>query len=349
MKKYTAIITSMVIIVVVGCQGNHAPVIQEVIANPDSIGPGENTTLFVDAEDEDGDALTITWSCITGTFSSTTGNSVMWTAPDSTANYSIHVVVEDEEGLSADGYVTVRVGMISLNKPTVSYEVRDNGGTLYLFWATVVNAEGYFIYADSQQIFSTTTNEYSATVPAGLYEVSAYAGTFESERDSIDCKPVITTSITVYGNSDPNPAHPSGIGFQSSGNCVTLALGDSTNWPSIDFYFKDNTFDPIRIASPDTAIPPFNTEHNTSVNSALTLFDSLKIADAPGTYSSTTPLYEYNVYSLWIDPNDNGWDNVVDHFVKMRVESITGSSPPYIINIRLAYQLIPGLRWLVTD
>jgi len=349
MKIYVAVIISVMIIAIVSCQGNHAPVIEDVIANPDSIGPGETTTLFVDAEDEDGDALTITWSCICGSFSSTTGNSVTWTAPDSTANYSIHVVVEDEEGLSTDGYVTVRVGMISLNKPTVSYEVRDNGGTLYLFWAAVVNAEGYFIYADSQQIFSTTTNEYSATVPAGLYEVSAYAGSFESERDSIDCKPVITASITVYGNSDPSPLHPSGIGFISSGSCNTYAISDTANWPYIDYYFKDDTFDPVRIVSPNYPVPPLNNENNTSSNSGLNIFDSLSIADAPGAYASTMSLYEYNVYSLWIDPNDNGWDNTVDHFAKMRVESIVGSSPPYIVNIKLAYQLIPGLRWLATN
>lgn len=348
MKKMLLLTIFVVAVAFISCQGNHAPTIEEIIANPATLGPGESTTLFVDAYDEDGDDITITWHCLHGSFSSTTGQTVIWTAPIDTGDYAINVVVEDEAGLTTMEYIIIEVHLASLDKPSVSYEVLYDGGTLKLFWAAIANADGYYIYADGNRIYSTTGNQYDATTAAAIYEVSAYAGATESESDTIDCTPIVTTNITLWGNSDPNPDHPSGLGFLSDGSAVALPVSDSANWPNLDYYIDDFNYNNPTLESPNIAY--YNNENNTGVNSGLLIFDSLTMAESSsGNYSIHTTLHEFNVYSLWIDPNFNGWDNTVDHFGKMKVESIAGSSAPYMVEITVAYQLIPGLRWLVTQ
>lgn len=324
--------------------------IGNIEANPSSIGVGESTTLTISVADPDGDVLIITWMCPDGSFSGTSGTSTTWTAPSVGGIYTIKVEARDDGGLTDEDSIDINVDAGSLPRPSVSYDVRNQGGTLYLYWSSVAGAEGYNIYADNQLIQSTTQCEYSATTPAMTYGVSAYNDSSESSRDLIDCTPVITTSITIWGNSDPDPGHPSGVGFSSSGACMTYAVSDSFNWPYIDYYAKDNTFDPVRLTSPNYVSPPINNENNQTSNSGLTNFDALDIAEPPsGSYAQTAALYIYDVYSLWMDPNDNGWDNTVDHFGKARVEDLQGTSPPYRVTLRVAYQVIPGLRWVVTN
>ncbi len=246
-------------------------------------------------------------------------------------------------------------GEVTLEAPDVTWTVpdADEGAVLSLSWDAVEDADGYIIYADDDSIDEVTAApwEYDADVPAAVYGVSAYSGDDESDITEVDCAPVVTTNITVYGNSDPDPAHPSGIGFTAAGNCLTLAISDPTTWPDIDFYFNDTnpTQGLIDLVSPGDHLPPYNTEENASANTGETDFASVVIADAPGAYSTQTELLENAVYSLWIDPDADGWDAENDHFGKMKVESITGAAAPYTVVITCAYQLIEGLRWVVTE
>lgn len=241
-------------------------------------------------------------------------------------------------------------GEVTLEAPDLSYAVEDNGATLTITWFEIADADGYYIYADGAVIDTVEVENYSATTPAAVYGVTAYAGEDESDVSEIDCTPVETANVTVYGNSDPDPQHPSGIGFTTNGNCVTLALSDSTNWPDLDYYFNDAnpTHGPIDIVSPGDHVPPYNGEDNASANSG-TDYDGLTIADAPGGYSTQTALAANAVFSLWIDPDADGWDDDNDHFGKMRVESISGSTAPYTVVITTAYQPVEGLRWVVTN
>lgn len=239
-------------------------------------------------------------------------------------------------------------GEVVLEAPDVTYQVQDNGATLALSWIEVADADGYYIYADGVVIDTVETTTYDATTPAQVYGVAAYAGEDTSSITEIDCTPVETSNITVYGNSDPAPDHPSAIGFTTNGNCVTLALSDSTNWSDVDFYFDDANFSTITLVSPGDHTPPYNSEENASVNSG-TDYDGLDICDAPGNYSTQTTLATNAVFSLWIDPDADGWDAENDHFGKMRIESISGSTAPYTVVITVAYQPIEGLRWVVTQ
>ena len=110
--------------------------------------------------------------------------------------------------------------------------------------------------------------------------------------------------------------------------------------PFIDYYIESG---PQQFWSPHHA--NINNEVNSTANSGITDFDGLNIADGPGVYTTQTDIVLNSVYSFWIDPTNNGWDNTTDHFGKIKVIGINGTR----VTMKLAYQPIPGLRWLVTD
>lgn len=241
---------------------------------------------------------------------------------------------------------------IVLDTPDVDYVVADSGATLDLDWVEIADADGYYIYADGvviDTIDDPATITYTATTPAAVYGVAAYSGDDVSGTDEVDCTPVETANITVYGNSDPDPAHHSGIGFTTSGNCVTLAISEPTNHDAIDFYFDDSNFNFLTIVSPSDHQPtPYNDEENATAASG-TDYDGLVIAADFGNYNTQRELSENLVLSFWIDPDHDNWDAENDHFGKMKIESISGSAAPYTAVITVAYQPIAGLLWVVTD
>jgi hypothetical protein len=110
MKRITIVMLLLMGIILIACQKeNKQPVIASVTANPDSVTPGQGTTLTVDASDPDGDELTYTWSATSGTLSSTTGSSVIWTAPTAIGSYTITVKAEDPGELSDEASKIIKV------------------------------------------------------------------------------------------------------------------------------------------------------------------------------------------------------------------------------------------------
>jgi len=131
MKKYALPIVLLLIITYLSCGSeNNAPIISSVTANPLSIYPGETSTVSVNATDEDGDALTYAWACSYGTFSSTSLETVTWTAPSNTGDFEIRVVVQDEGDLADTAYVTITVN------PTWIEGTNNNSAPIYDFTYT---------------------------------------------------------------------------------------------------------------------------------------------------------------------------------------------------------------------
>ena len=238
---------------------------------------------------------------------------------------------------------------VTLTAPVVDYTVTSNGATLSLTWDEVDGADGYIIYADGEVIDTVTTASFAATVPAMVYAVSAYEGEDnESATDEVDCAAVQTSSnLTLYGLSDPATDHHSGLGFTSSGTAVTYSVV-AANYADLDYIFDDLNYTNLTLTSPNGYTPVYNDEKNMGVDTDIADFDSVTIADAPGSYSTVTTLQANTVYALFMDQDDDDWDATDDHFGKMFVVSITGAGP-YTAVITVAYQPIAGLRWLVTE
>jgi hypothetical protein len=228
--------------------------------------------------------------------------------------------------------------------PVVASTVMTNGEGLTLTWDADANADGFIIYHDGVAVDTVVGTSYTDTDPCKVVGVTAYAGSEESAADEIDCTPTVTTSLTLFGNSDPDPTHPSGLTFNTtSGTAVATSL-DAANWAALEFYFDDANFANITLVNPGDHNPPYNAKLNTSGVDG-TDFNAVEICKLTG-YNTQTTLATNNVYDLWLSSSATWQDT--DHFGKMKIESVTGSSAPYTVVITVAYQQVAGLRWIVT-
>ncbi len=126
MKKYTLIIGLMLLVAYINCGGNNAPVITNITFNPTTPMVGEDVTCTVTATDEDDDTLTFTWSADNGTFASTTGDSVTWTAPANAGAYTITVIASDESDADTlSDTITVRAVASIFGENTTVYPILD--------------------------------------------------------------------------------------------------------------------------------------------------------------------------------------------------------------------------------
>ncbi len=127
MKKGIFVCVILFSIIIIACQKeNHAPAINSLTANPDSVKPSQASILTVNAEDPDEDDLSYTWIASSGTLSSTSGTSVTWTAPATVGNYTISVTAEDPEGSKDTEGKTIKVYL------TTSYGYTEGENTTVL-------------------------------------------------------------------------------------------------------------------------------------------------------------------------------------------------------------------------
>ncbi len=232
--------------------------------------------------------------------------------------------------------------ILELDKPgNLTYEATDSGNKLKLEWDAVTDAAGYRIKIDGDTK-ETTNTDYTVDTPAKMIEVTAYNGAVESDAVEIDCEAVVTATIEVYGKSDPSPDHPSGFGFTTDGAAVAYALSEAANHPKID-YVMDDEVDGMNFKSPNGYTEPYNEEDNSAVEASGTDFDAEELAPDQG-WLTEHPCVEGAVYYFWIDPNANLWD-LEDNFAKAKVVSIVDKK----VTLKLAFQTIAGLGWLVTD
>jgi len=99
------------VFLVMGLTCNGTPTITLVEASATVVDGADIVMLTVTATDPDGDPLTFTWTAPSGTFDTTTGDTVYWTPPTVTATETVTVTVtaEDGNGGSAVGTVDVDV------------------------------------------------------------------------------------------------------------------------------------------------------------------------------------------------------------------------------------------------
>jgi len=232
-------------------------------------------------------------------------------------------------------------------KPSVTYAPTDNGAKLRLSWPAVTDADGYYVYLDGTKdttITGSGTITYDVATPAKKIEVSAYKGSKEGEKWELDLTPVLTTSLVVYGISDPDPNHSSGISFTATGTAIGVSVAQSAS--DVDYYLDDVNFGAgMWFASPKDRPTPINTRGNVVEENATTDFDALDIAVAPGNYISRVALGINDVRSIWLDRNDNGYD-ATDYFGKIKIENIETATAK--VTLKIALQTVPGLRWVVT-
>jgi len=217
------------------------------------------------------------------------------------------------------------------------------GGGVKLTWAPYDADVGISI--DGVQVAVVTTNEAYVYTPGNEIEVYAVIDGEQAGYSAyIDISLAIETPyLDVWSINDPDPNHPSGFGFDTTGSVTSYSLfRDSVK---IDFYVGINTDSALCFKSPHLHIPsPISSEHNSTCQES-TFYDSLETVPA-----ATSQYFEYEseienngTYSFWLD--DDGEYDTTGHFGKMLVVGIECDK----VALKLAYQTVPGLRWVKTD
>ena len=231
-------------------------------------------------------------------------------------------------------------------KPSVAYQPIEDGAKLRLTWTRVANADGYYIYVDGEKdtTLPSYTTSYDVSGPAKSVGVSAYRKNEESERWELDLTPVIS-EVSVYGASDPDPNHPSGLALTDNG-AIPLAIGNQANWPVLDYIFDDRPpFPSMSIVNPGPPhySPPFNNRGNVISGALTRSFEEENMALPPNNYETRREIAVYGVYYLWLD-RDNDKQTTNDNFGKILIKAIDGKR----VDIKVAYQKVKGLRWVKT-
>ena len=234
--------------------------------------------------------------------------------------------------------------LVTLDRPTVTYEAIGDGGTLRLSWTAVTDANSYEIATDDS-IYTTTTMSFDVMYPTSMIEVRAVNGNDESDPAMIDCKVVETPSIVLYGISDVEPTHPSGLAFTTSGSASALSLDDA-NKASLDFVCDDQqtTVLPVGLINAGDYSWTQNDKVNTLMDAGTTDFDAFGLAAATG-YTTQLATAANGVYALWLSTSTSWTPS--DHFCKMKVVSVEQVGGAYKVTLNVADQKIGGLRWLM--
>jgi len=232
---------------------------------------------------------------------------------------------------------------VSLVVPTVSHTPVNDGTTLRLTWTMVEHATGYTVYVDGVP-HSVISGIYSYDVssPAKLIQISAVAKSSESDKWSLTTTVKKTSNVAVYSMADSQQINKA-FYFDATGTAVAIPLTQASD---VDFVLDTTqTVGAIQLRSPNSYTPVYNTKHSSSAAASVPNLNDLTIAPATGAnYSPARTISANSVYALWLDPGDDGW-SAEDHFAKIRVEALSGTS----VTLTTEYQMVPGLRWLISD
>jgi len=232
--------------------------------------------------------------------------------------------------------------IVTLDKPNVTREAINSGAALRLTWTAVTDAESYKIsYNGKDTTIAGTSIDISE--PTAEIKVRAVNGNDESDPATIDCKVVETSSMVLYGISDPDPNHPSGLAFTASGAASAMSLDDA-NKASLDFVCEDVQITPVAFVNAGDYGWTQNSKVNTLMDAGTTDYDAFDEAAASG-YISQLAIATNGVYALWLS-NSTAW-STSDHFCKAKIVSVEDISGTQKVTLNVAYQTIGGLRWLV--
>lgn len=148
-QKWTQLVVLGLIVLTMlagaACGGseNEAPIITSLTASPDTVVPGDTSTIACEARDPDSDTLTYSWTATGGTISGV-GSTVTWIAPSVGGTFTINVTVDDGEGGTDTGAVAVPV-LVLFTTGSISVKSNPTGAEIYLDGSDTGNITPYMI------------------------------------------------------------------------------------------------------------------------------------------------------------------------------------------------------------
>jgi len=350
-KAYRVLtVAALMVLVVTGCRSKSVTVAS--LTGPTSGDTGDTLDFNVAGEDPDGRDLSygMDWGDT---------SSLAWTAPYPSGTQVtlqhvyrdtgfFHVRAKARAGAADEsewfGPVRVHIREEWPEKPAVALEAINTGAALRLCWTAVVNAKSYEVKTDDST-YTTTSLSFDVTTPTAIIEVRAVNGNNKSDPATIECRVVQTASLMLYGISDPDPNHPSGLAFAVDGSAIALSLADD-NKAWLDFVCDDQNVSPVGFVNAGDYGWPQNSEINTLMDAGTTDYDAFVEAAASG-YVPQLVISANAVYAIWLS-NSVTW-TTSDHFCKAKIIAIEDVGGAKKVTCNVGYQLIGGLRWLMTD
>jgi hypothetical protein len=222
-----------------------------------------------------------------------------------------------------------------------------DGISVILTWkASVSQVDGYYIYFSSTPGTETSGcylgasigTSFTHTDPSrvGYYHVRSHTGTMVGYPSNVvDDLPVVSSSNAIIHEYEGFA--PAGYGWSSSG------LGTDYPWSpnsQADIFLWGGVtapgIDPMWIAS--AAENPWNGSRQTGIaDVGSAAFDDQTLAPTAGsgTYIASADAIVGHVYFL---------QSCDGNFIKIRVETITGTYPNRTLDFKYSYQKLPGLR-----
>ena len=226
---------------------NSAPTIVSCAAEPATVAVGTDATLTVDAEDDDGDDLTYTWSADSGQFpAGTDGESVTWTPPAQMGTYTVTVTVDDGTDTATDT-IQIEVTVPQNSAPTIVSCNADPAtiavGTSTTLTVDAVDDDGddltYTWSADTGQFPSGTDGEsVTWTPPAqmGTYTVTVTvddgADTTEDTIQIVVTVPEVTVAPAALDFGDATTALSFTVTNTGDG-VLAWSANDDRDWISV--------------------------------------------------------------------------------------------------------------------
>lgn len=210
---------------------NHAPVIQFLRANPESVTISDWMQLQCSATDADGDVLTITWTG-PGEFETPGSVDTRW-RHDNPGDAVINCRVADQSGLADEAQVTVHVQNLPPGdlQPQITGITADmmtvaagdpielicsatdfEGGTLSFFWA----GPGVFATPDRFQ------TQWTGNTP-GTYEIACFVSDAAGNRASDSIVLQVTTKLNSAPEISEITATPSTFDFRDGTTLMCIA------------------------------------------------------------------------------------------------------------------------------
>ena len=226
MKKLFSILGVLIFsVIIITCkkeESNQPPKINDIQVNPSEIYPNAKVIITAIVTDSDGDNLTYTWNCTSGLFTSTTGQSVNWTAPPEKGSVTINITVSDGKNTTTESKtITIIAG-----------KARIEG---YVYYSgTKIPISGVTITVNNKNYTTNSTGSYSISeIAHGSSELIAIKPDFDPYSKSINLT-IGTNNINiemtsgVYTNTI-NGAIKTAISTIIPGVIVTLLNEDNTN------------------------------------------------------------------------------------------------------------------------
>ena len=191
---------------------NRNPVIKRMYATNYLLASGDTTTIYVVAEDPDGDLLEYSWSKDGGSFvSPQESDRRVWQAPTAAGSYTISVTVRDENDGEAREKVTVVVRSddpprVEIQKPVEGESIPGIGSYEIEVEASHQTSEiervdfiinGTVLHTDRSHVSNIYTFDWNVNGLSGLYTIQAKAyRLIVPEPPGIDSVHVLLEGVT---------------------------------------------------------------------------------------------------------------------------------------------------------